>query len=108
MGRTGESSLDYTPGVCSGVVRFAYAGCFLRRELWVSEGGLEPPPPYRGLGPQPSASTKFRHSDRVADRVYETHLGGSTSQVLVPLSRLPAGANLVPESTSGLCAKFYG
>src|SRR5215210_1913668 len=57
----------------------------------VSEGGLEPPPPYRGLGPQPSASTKFRHSDRVADRVYETHILGSTlinSLAVRPLSRV--------------------
>jgi hypothetical protein len=29
----------------------------------VSEGGFEPPRPIRPLGPQPSASTKFRHSD---------------------------------------------
>jgi hypothetical protein len=31
--------------------------------LVVSEGGFEPPRPIRPLGPQPSASTKFRHSD---------------------------------------------
>ena len=31
----------------------------------VSEGGFEPPRPIRPLGPQPSASTKFRHSDGI-------------------------------------------
>jgi glycerophosphoryl diester phosphodiesterase len=40
----------------------------------VSEGGLEPPPPYRGLGPQPSASTKFRHSDHGGPTEYTRHI----------------------------------
>ena len=70
----------------------------------VSEGGLEPPPPYRGLGPQPSASTKFRHSDRVADRVYETRIGGSTSQILVRRVARPLRMGLrIAELRRALC-----
>ena len=41
---------DYTPCVYPGVHDVTWSKA-------VSEGGLEPPPPYRGLGPQPSAST---------------------------------------------------
>jgi hypothetical protein len=42
--------------MASGLLSFLLVG-------GVSEGGFEPPRPIRPLGPQPSASTKFRHSD---------------------------------------------
>ena len=62
MGRTGESALIIHPDVSPGVhVVTRLAGCLHLMQVLgvnlVSEGGLEPPPPYRGLGPQPSAST---------------------------------------------------
>ena len=36
---------------------------FLHSSGVVSEGGLEPPWSFAPQGPQPCASTKFRHSD---------------------------------------------
>ena len=61
-GEDGENRrvrLDYTPRRKSGRKqgRKIYDRSGTGREDVVSEGGLEPPPPYRGLGPQPSAST---------------------------------------------------
>ena len=43
-----------------------------RSRTMVSEGGFEPPRPIRPLGPQPSASTKFRHSDGRREGFYPT------------------------------------
>jgi hypothetical protein len=51
-------SLTYEPSKRRVLVEADLGGVRL-----VSEGGFEPPRPIRPLGPQPSASTKFRHSD---------------------------------------------
>src|SRR5215204_826749 len=66
MGRTGESRVIIHPDVSLCISLGVHdvtrsSGCSyplrVRSASLVSEGGLEPPPPYRGLGPQPSAST---------------------------------------------------
>src|SRR5919107_5315378 len=66
MGRTGESRVIIHPKVSPGVHEVTRLTGYIHpvrapgmstRASLVSEGGLEPPPPYRGLGPQPSAST---------------------------------------------------
>ncbi len=53
------------------------------RHHTVSEGGFEPPRAMRPLGPQPSASTMFRHSDQRVDS------NGRASARLLPLPGQP-------------------
>jgi glycerophosphoryl diester phosphodiesterase len=100
MGRTGESCLNYTPDVTPKSIKVYARRAFSAVRDRVSEGGLEPPPPYRGLGPQPSASTKFRHSDRAAARVYETPPRGST------LCKLPCAVR--PSDTTRTLRSLFG
>src|SRR5262245_44591648 len=62
---------------------------YLGSSLVVSEGGFEPPRAMRPLGPQPSASTKFRHSDE-ARRILARGPSG-TGGSAAPLPGEPKG-----------------
>ena len=111
LGKQAPGALSRSPGRCN-----VSAG---RR---VSEGGFEPPRPRRALGPQPSASTKFRHSDvdesvlptarGCRGRLFQRHASqnvqspNSTAVATVMRSRLRSMA--VPAAQAAAAAEHVG